>query len=131
LHRVATSQNLEISLKFSLKVELKYNSIIVVLILTFTTVFYIAFVLRNLEVGFIPDDGKNFHLEYVANALWLTIVTMTTVGYGDMYPQTHLGRTFAILAFVCGNFLTSFITVILTTKADLTEQENKAYCMIK
>mmetsp|Transcript_23136 Transcript_23136/g.20527 ORF Transcript_23136/g.20527 Transcript_23136/m.20527 type:complete len:350 (+) Transcript_23136:282-1331(+) len=127
----AKSQNLKIDLRFSLKAELKYHPITVVVICALTTVFYIGFAIRNLEIGFEPDDGESFQFQYVANSLWLTIVTMTTVGYGDMYPQTHMGRAFAVCSFIFGNFLTSFITVILTTKADLTEQEHKAYCMIK
>ncbi|CAI2360498.1 unnamed protein product [Moneuplotes crassus] len=128
---IANSQNIRITTQFSLKAELKYNPITVVIICGITTVFYFSFAFRNLEIGFIPDDGRTFELNYIANALWLTIVTMTTVGYGDIYPQTHMGRFVAVLSFCFGNFLTSFITVILSTKADLTEQENKAYCMIK
>lgn len=32
----------------------------------------------------------------IAEALYVTIITITTVGYGDLSPQTPAGRTFAI-----------------------------------
>jgi voltage-gated potassium channel len=35
------------------------------------------------------------------DALWWSIVTTTTVGYGDLYPETTIGRIIAsILIFV-------------------------------
>jgi voltage-gated potassium channel len=34
--------------------------------------------------------------------LWWAIVTLTTVGYGDVYPVTALGRIFAAIISLAG-----------------------------
>lgn len=36
------------------------------------------------------------------DAVWLTIVTLATVGYGDIVPQTELGRLFTIVMLLTG-----------------------------
>ncbi len=38
----------------------------------------------------------------IPKAMWWSIVTVTTVGYGDMYPVTLLGRIFASATMLCG-----------------------------
>ena len=40
--------------------------------------------------------------------MWFTIVTFTTVGFGDMVPVTTLG-----IVFGCGQFLVGLLTVTL------------------
>ena len=45
-----------------------------------------------------------------ANSLWWTIVTMTTVGYGDMAPTTGLGRFLAIIIMFIGISLIAVVT---------------------
>lgn len=56
---------------------------------------------------------------------------MTTVGYGDGYPSTHLGRFVASLACLLGMFLISLIIIALINLTDFTQQERKAYDIIK
>lgn len=38
----------------------------------------------------------------IPNAMWWAIVTITTVGYGDMYPVTLWGRLIAAATMLCG-----------------------------
>jgi hypothetical protein len=51
---------------------------------------------------------------YIWNGIWLTFVTLTTVGYGDFYPVTHLGRYFASLTAMWGIYLISIIIQVTT-----------------
>ena len=44
------------------------------------------------------------------SALWWTVVTMTTVGYGDMVPQTTAGRIMGFVVMFCGIGLVSTLT---------------------
>ena len=48
---------------------------------------------------------------------------MTTVGYGDMYPQTHGGRIAGVIAFIIGNFIVSLIIVALTNIVEFSDEE--------
>lgn len=48
------------------------------------------------------------------DALWWTIVTITTVGYGDISPVTSVGRIIAILLMIFGIGFISTLTSTLT-----------------
>lgn len=48
------------------------------------------------------------------DSLWLSLVTMTTVGYGDISPQTPAGRLFAlIITMACGIGIMAYIASML------------------
>ena len=49
------------------------------------------------------------------DALWWGIVTMTTVGYGDVFPITGEGRLFAAALMILGIGLFSAITATVTS----------------
>jgi len=42
--------------------------------------------------------------------LWWAITTVTTVGYGDTYPETNMGRIFAVLVMIIGIGFVSLLT---------------------
>jgi hypothetical protein len=56
---------------------------------------------------------------------------MTTVGYGDMYPQTHFGRFFGVVSCLIGMLLVSYLIVGMSTLFDFTPQEHRAYEKLK
>ena len=54
------------------------------------------------------------HSVYFWNQLWLIVVTATSTGYGDLYPETHMGRFVCIVAMIGGIVLTAvLITAVL------------------
>ena len=62
---------------------------------------------------------------------WWTVVTFTTVGYGDYYPYTLPGRVWAVLLFFFGAFLSAMIVVTLSNTFAMNCSEAKVYYMIK
>ena len=52
---------------------------------------------------------------------------MTTVGYGDIYPKSTMGRIVGIIIALWGLFLVSIFTVTLSNLFTFTMGEKKAY----
>jgi voltage-gated potassium channel len=48
-------------------------------------------------------------------AIWWSITTVTTVGYGDVYPVTNTGRVIAVLLMIGGIGLVGVITASLAS----------------
>jgi voltage-gated potassium channel len=64
---------------------------------------------------FIAEKGVNAAVESPLDALWWGITTMTTVGYGDVYPITPEGRVAAAVLMVLGIGLFSAVTATVTS----------------
>lgn len=63
----------------------------------------------------LADDGEN-KFSSLFNSLWWTVVTFTTVGYGDMSPVTFPGRMFTFLVMAAGLINFSIIVSLVTDK---------------
>jgi voltage-gated potassium channel len=62
----------------------------------------------------------------IPEALWWSIVTLTTVGYGDAVPITALGRLFAGVLMFTGIGLVAFPTSFITTAIGEIRQEARS-----
>ena len=59
-------------------------------------------------------EGNSMDFSYLINCIWNVIITMTTVGYGDYFPKTLLGRIWTIACAIWGIFIVSCLVVVLT-----------------
>ena len=65
--------------------------------LCFFVMLFSAIIMYTVENPVQPEQFPN-----VITSLWWAICTLTTVGYGDVYPITHVGRFFASVISLVG-----------------------------
>lgn len=95
-----------------------------------------VFVLYLAAVGiyFFERDAQPESFGSVIHAFWWALVTLTTVGYGDVYPVTLGGRIFTFLTLMIGLGVfavpTGLITMAMvnTRKADLEAGDGGVGC---
>jgi len=73
-------------------------------------IFILASAIYVAEGGLPGSSIKNF-----LDAVWWTVVTMSTVGYGDVVPITSIGRVIAILAMFSGIIMIAGLTATLAS----------------
>mmetsp|Transcript_17461 Transcript_17461/g.67759 ORF Transcript_17461/g.67759 Transcript_17461/m.67759 type:complete len:412 (+) Transcript_17461:79-1314(+) len=75
---------------------------------------------EDLEEWYYTDDssdpGKLSPFQSIPHTLWWCIVTMTTVGYGDTFPITPLGKAVAGATMLLGLLLLAFPVGVLGAK---------------
>lgn len=68
------------------------------------SIFTLGFILVAFSsIGILlAEAGADGNIKTAEQALWWSLVTVTTVGYGDLYPVTTAGRTVAACAMIAG-----------------------------
>ncbi|MGB9937717.1 MAG: potassium channel family protein [Methanobacterium sp.] len=72
---------------------------------------------------FVLENGSNNEVDSYDDALWYVIVTITTVGYGDISPESVGGRMTGAIIMIVGVFLMSLLTASLSSI--MIEKESK------
>lgn len=70
----------------------------------------IAFIIISSLIFYFFEIEKNPRINNIEDAIWWGFVTSTSVGYGDIYPVTLIGRMISILLMLIGIGVFGFIT---------------------
>lgn len=102
-HYLGEAEFLVLALKQSRRKILVFVSAVLTMVLLFGSLLY---VIEGAENGFTS----------IPRSMYWAIVTLTTVGYGDISPQTPLGQAVASVIMVMGYGIIAVPTGIVTTE---------------
>ena len=88
--------------------------------LFFTSVFVLSVLILVFEVELFIDD-PNIRAESVyLNVVYLVIITISSVGYGDISPESVPGKFVVMIMALWGAVLMAFVVNIVSNAFDLS-----------
>lgn len=72
-------------------------------------------ILGAIVVSEIEERSPESIIKSIPDGIWWAFVTMTTTGYGDLFPKTYIGRFVAVLMMFAGIALTSLFTATVAS----------------
>ncbi|MDF4202084.1 ion transporter [Maribacter sp. SA7] len=107
---------------FTKAIALAKEEILLFLIVTLILIYFSAVGIYYFENEVQPENFSS-----IFDSLWWAIITLTTVGYGDVYPITVGGKVFTFFILMIGLGIvaipTGIISSALTKSVDKKEEE--------
>lgn len=126
---VCEPHHVEANIRFSIKCLFKMYPMTMVVALLAGTVPLIAYLLRLVERPF--NDLSAMDLSTYLTSLWCTAVTLATIGYGDYFPHTNLGRLLCALTGAWGAVVFSVIVFVIQDGMDLTKRQHTCFQKVR
>jgi hypothetical protein len=111
---------------YSLKCLFKEYPLRLIFVCYSLSAFVFAYLIYLAERQILTQDagkGTEKAATDYPNALWLILITTTTVGYGDYFPQTPLGRVIILFVAIWGTLIVSIMLVVVTNTINMESCE--------
>ena len=86
-------------------------------------ILYISLVVVVLGTLMYIVEGQKNGFESIADSIYWAVVTLTTVGYGDVVPHTALGKSISVLIMLLGYAIIAVPTGIVSAEFAKNDQE--------
>ncbi|MFT6934434.1 MAG: voltage-gated potassium channel [Maribacter sp.] len=107
---------------FSRAINRAKEEILLFLFLTLILIYFSA-----VGIYYFENTAQPEHFSSIFDSLWWAIITLTTVGYGDVYPITVGGKVFTFFILMIGLGIvaipTGIISSALTKSVDSKEED--------
>ena len=127
--RICNMNNFSVSFSFCMKALMQNIPYHVYSLLLGLCLIFCSCNLRIYERGL--DEKSDLIFSNYWNCIWCIIITMTTVGFGDYYPSSIIGRIIGIISCFMGVFLISMLVVTITNVLNLTPHEQNVYMILE
>ena len=95
----------------------------------------IAVLFATIAVYELEYQVPSANIRNVGDALWWAFATITTIGYGDFYPVTFLGRAVAVTLVIFGlsffGTFTAYVASYFLEKAQLKEESELHHLILE
>ncbi|WP_198659450.1 ion transporter [Winogradskyella aurantiaca] len=92
-------------------------------IILFMGVTLILIYFSAVGIYYFENEAQPDHFSSVFDSLWWSIVTLTTVGYGDVYPITVGGKVFTFFILLIGLGIVAIPTGIISSSLTKTIED--------
>lgn len=89
----------------------------------FVTLILIYF--AAVGIYYFENEAQPEHFSSIFDSLWWAIITLTTVGYGDVYPITVGGRVFTFFILMIGLGIVAIPTGIISSALTKSVDEDE------
>ncbi|MBU0961980.1 MAG: ion transporter [Proteobacteria bacterium] len=115
-------------LKYSKATTLFHRALIISKeeLILFGFVASIMLYLSAVGIYYFENPAQPDHFKSVFHCLWWAITTLTTVGYGDMFPVTTGGKLFTFFVLTVGLGIVAIPTGLVASALSQARNEDKA-----
>lgn len=113
------------SLLFNIKSQIVVKPEKTVIYIFLTTLFLTAYIVRIFEIPYFRIYRES-QFDSFFTALWWTVITMTTIGYGDISPCTPPGQIITMLFAFWHSLLLSLLVVVCSSVFELSDGQKLA-----
>jgi hypothetical protein len=128
--RICGKYQIQPGVSFSMKALIKERPGITVFLTALISILWLAYLLRIFERIAYESQGQKVFDSYFSS-VWNVIITMTTVGYGDIAAISDYGRVISILNALWGAFIISLLVASIGRIFELNDGQARAIQEIK
>jgi voltage-gated potassium channel len=89
-------------------------------------IFVVMFIIASSLIYFAEHKIHPTHFNSIPDSMYWALITLTTVGYGDVTPVTSLGKLISVISAMGGVVVVALLTGIIASSFSLQMERRKS-----